>query len=360
MQPQKTPLYDLHVALGGKIVDFAGFLLPVQYANGILHEHKVVRTAAGLFDVSHMGEVSIRGENAAAAVRHLVTNRVSTMTDGQCRYALMCYENGTIVDDLLIYRFAADDYFIVVNAANVEKDFAWMKAHLLPGATITNLSASYAEIALQGPKAKDVLAKVADLSKVPVKNYHFARDIDVGGVTCIVSTTGYTGEAGYEFYCAAANGIKLYNLLLAAGKDLGAEPAGLGARDTLRFEASMPLYGHELSNETVANEVGLDAFIKTDEDFIGRDAILAHKPAFKRIGLKLVDRGIAREHQDVYDAAGAKIGHTTSGGPAPTLGGAYAMARVKASTPSDAPVFIDVRGRKLKAVFTPLPFYKRP
>lgn len=355
----KTALYDKHVELGGKVVDFAGFFLPIQYQKGILFEHKTVREKVGLFDVSHMGEVLIEGPNATAAVRHLVTNTVSTMKCGQCRYTLMCYENGGIVDDLLIYKMSDTKYFLVVNAANVEKDFEWMKSHLLEGATIKNLSGEIAQIAMQGPLAVKVLDKLTDMTKIPVKNYFFAEDIDVGGIKCLVSTTGYTGEAGYEFYCANADAIKLYDTLMAAGAEFGIEPIGLGARDTLRFECAMPLYGHELSKDTIANEVGLPWFIKLDEDFIGRDAIQSHTPAYERRGVKLVDRGIAREHCDVYDAAGTLIGQTSSGGPCPTLNnGAFAMVRVKVGI-GDAPVFIDVRGRKLKAEFVPLPFYSR-
>lgn len=355
---QKTPLYDLHVKLGGTMVDFAGFLLPVQYGNGILHEHKVVRENAGLFDVSHMGEVFISGANATAAVQHLVSNTVATMQIGQCRYALLCYENGTIVDDLLIYRFAENEYFLVVNASNASKDFAWMQAHLLPGASIKDLSAETAEIALQGPKAHDVLAQLVAGKDIPEKNYHFVRNVLVGETECLLSSTGYTGERGFEFYCAPSKAVNLYETLLEAGKPFGVEPAGLGARDTLRFEASMPLYGHELSDQTFANEVGLDVFVKMNEAFIGRDALLGHKSEFQRVGLKLLDRGIARAGEDIFTGKGENVGRVTSGGPAPTLGASYAMARVRTGLPNE-PLLIDIRGRKVKAAFTPMPFYKR-
>lgn len=352
----RTALYETHLKYGGKIVDFAGFELPIQYQNGIVHEHEVVRNGVGLFDVSHMGEIIISGENAEKAVQHLVTNRISTMVDNQCRYALMCYENGGIVDDLLIYRVNSKQFLLVVNASNIEKDYEHMKNNLLSGATLKNISSDISQIALQGRQAKNVLSKLTDITKIPTKNYYFAIDIDVDGINCIVSTTGYTGEAGYELYCANNDAAPLYEKLMSAGKEYGIEPIGLGARDTLRFESSMPLYGHELTADFMANEVGLDFFIKLEEDFIGRDAIANHIPMFQRKGLKLVDRGIAREHSDIFDADGNNIGITTSGGLCLTVGGAYAMARIKKDFVGD--VFIDVRGRKLKASIVDMPFYK--
>lgn len=354
----RTALYDTHVELGGKIVDFAGFELPIQYANGIIHEHNVVRNAVGLFDVSHMGEILIWGGDATAAVQHLVTNKVATMAINQCRYTLMCYEDGGIVDDLLIYKIHDNAYFLVVNAANIEKDFDWMSKNLLSGAHIKNLSDTISQIAMQGPLSAAVMAKLTDIAAIPTKNYYFAKDVDVDGIKCLVSTTGYTGELGYEFYCSNADAPVLYKKLLAAGAEFGIEPIGLGARDTLRFEASMPLYGHELTASTPANEVGLNMFIKHDVDYIGKDAIEDKVPEYERRGLKLTDRGIAREHCDVFNADGELIGTTSSGGPAPTLGGAYAMARVKAGL-TDEVVYIDVRGRRLAAVWTEMPFYKR-
>lgn len=353
----RTALYETHLKYGGKIVDFAGFELPIQYQNGIVHEHEVVRKGVGLFDVSHMGEIIISGAKAEQALQHLVTNRISTMVDNQCRYALMCYNSGGIVDDLLIYRINSEKFLLVVNALNIDKDFAHMAKNMPScGAEIENISAKVSQIALQGRQSKNVLSKLTDISKIPVKNYYFASDIDVDGIKCLVSTTGYTGEAGYELYCANDDVASLYEKLMEAGSEYGIEPIGLGARDTLRFESSMPLYGHELSADTMANEVGLDFFIKLDEDFIGKTSIARHEPQFQRKGLKLLDRGIAREHCDLFDADGNNIGITTSGGLCLTIGGAYAMARLKKDYVGD--VFIDVRGRKLKASIVDMPFYK--
>lgn len=352
----RTALYQTHLSYGGKIVDFAGFELPIQYEKGIVHEHEKVRQSVGLFDVSHMGEIVISGDNAEKAVQHLVSNRVSTMVDNQCRYALLCNERGGIVDDLLIYKINNNQFLLVVNASNIDKDFDHMSQNLLSGATIKNISSEVSQIALQGRNAKNVLSKLTDMSKIPVKNYYFALDIDVGGINCLVSTTGYTGEPGYELYCGNNDVAALYQKLMEAGQEYGIEPIGLGARDTLRFECSMPLYGHELTEDTMANEVGLDFFIKLDEQFIGRDSIANHTPQYQRRGLKLIDRGIAREHCDIFDAEGNNIGFTTSGNLCLTVGGAYAMARLKSHYQGD--VFIDVRGRKIKATMVDMPFYK--
>ncbi|MGI6228917.1 MAG: glycine cleavage system aminomethyltransferase GcvT [Christensenellales bacterium] len=354
----KTPLYETHEKLGGKIVEFGGYLLPVNYQKGIIFEHNAVRCGVGLFDVSHMGEILISGKEAAAALRRLVTNKVSTIKVGQCRYTLMCYPDGGIVDDLLIYKFSDEEYFLIVNAANKDKDFAWITENISGDAVATDLSDKIGQIAVQGPLAEKVMAKTADMTLIPKKRYYFARDVVVFGKKCLVSTTGYTGEDGYEIYCDAADTAEIYEKLMEAGSEIGIEPCGLGARDTLRFESSMPLYGHELSAEIKANEVGLDMFIKSDEEFIGREAILNNPPAYCRRGLKLVDRGIAREHADVYGEDGQKIGFTTSGMPCPTVGGAYAMARIKADYAFDR-VFIDVRGKMLAAEFVTMPFYKK-
>ncbi len=353
----KTALYDTHLQYGGKIVDFVGYELPIQYEKGILHEHETVRTKVGLFDVSHMGEIMIEGPNAEKAVRTLVTNKVSTMLNGQCRYALMCYDSGGVVDDLLIYKFDSERYMLVVNASNIEKDFAHMQSNLISGATIKNISDKVSQIAIQGRLAEKVLSKLTDMSLLPVKNYYFADNILVGRIKCLVSTTGYTGEAGYELYCQNEDAPKLYQKLMESGKEFGIEPIGLGARDTLRFESSMPLYGHELSKDTMANEVSLDFFIKYDEDFIGKESLLNNEPRFERKGIILLDRGIAREHCDLYDKEGNVIGMTTSGGICPTIGGAYAMVRILKGYEGE--IFVDVRGRKLKAQITPMPFYKR-
>lgn len=355
---KRTPLYDIHIKYGGKMTEFAGFELPVQYQKGILHEHAAVRNACGLFDVSHMGEILIEAGNASAALRYLVTNNVADMDINRCRYALMCYPDGGIIDDLLIYKFSAEKFLLIVNASNTQKDFDWIVNNLPDGATAVNVSDMYAQIALQGRYSGQVLAKLTDTGKIPDKIYRFADNVTVAGIKCLVSTTGYTGESGYELYCATADASALYEALYEAGKEFGIEPAGLGARDTLRFESSMPLYGHELSKDTLATETGLNPFIKTDEDFIGREALANKPPMYKRIGLRLVDKGIAREGCAVISDNGLEIGYVTSGGMCPALNGAYAMARVEINFAQDKAV-IDVRGRKLLAETVQMPFYKR-
>ena len=355
---KKTPLYDAHVACGGKLVEFGGYCLPVQYGTGVIREHTAVRTACGLFDVSHMGEILVEGEGAVACLNHLLTNDYTVMRDGQARYSPMCNEAGGTVDDLIVYKIRDGHYFVVVNASNKDKDFAWMKAHGTEGAVITDVSDRYAQIALQGPKAETILRRLTD--RLPEKYYTALFDGRVGDIPCILSRTGYTGEDGFEMYLAPEKAVALWNLLLETGKEDGLIPCGLGARDTLRLEASMPLYGHELSDEITPLESGLKSFVKPDKaEFIGREALLARAPQRHRVGLKAVSRGIIREHQEIF-LNGQKVGMTTSGTHCPSLGGAYAMALVETDIPSEgAAVQVDVRGRMVDAVTVPLPFYRR-
>ncbi|HHT07169.1 MAG: glycine cleavage system aminomethyltransferase GcvT [Clostridiales bacterium] len=358
---KKTPLYDLHLELGGKIVPFAGYLLPVQYQTGVIKEHMAVRTACGLFDVSHMGEILIKGPDALSNLQRFLTNDFADMDIGRVRYSPICNEKGGIVDDLIVYKFAQDEYFLVVNAANKDKDYAWFTQHAKGDVQIIDLSDHYAQLALQGPKAKDILSKLTDADKLPTKYYSFVRDLDVSGVPCLVSRTGYTGELGYELYCAPDKVVQLAKALLEAGADEGLIPCGLGARDTLRLEAGMPLYGHEMSDEITPFEVGLDFFVKMDkDDFIGKQALQdLGEPQRVRVGLVLTDRGIAREESDVYHE-GRKVGVTTSGTLLPYTNKASAMALVqKDIAQADTEVEIDVRGRRLKAKVVDLPFYKR-
>ena len=329
---KKTPLYDTHVECGGKIVPFAGYLLPVQY-QGVIAEHNAVRNDAGLFDVSHMGEITCTGKDALANLNYLLTNDYTTMYDGQARYSPMCNENGGVVDDLIVYKVRDDHYFIVVNAANKDKDFAWMKAHAFGDAVFTDISEEVAQIALQGPKAEAILRKLTNEEDIPEKYYscHFHRTI--GGMDCIISRTGYTGEDGFEFYLAAADAPKFWNLLLETGKEEHLIPCGLGARDTLRLEAGMPLYGHEMDDEISPRETGLGIFVKMQkEDFIGKKALEEREITKKRIGLKVTGRGIIREHMDIY-AGEKKVGVSTSGTHCPHLGYPAAMALVEKNMP---------------------------
>lgn len=355
-----TPLYQTHLAEGGKMVPFAGYLLPVQYPTGVIAEHMAVRTACGLFDVSHMGEVVFKGEGALATLNHLLTNDFTNMAVGRVRYTTMCLPNGGTVDDLVIYKFADDCYLAVVNAANREKDYAHMAANLLADTEIEDISDGVAQLALQGPRAKEILAHLIDPELLPQKYYTAVREVIVSGVPCMISRTGYTGEFGYELYTAADDAPKLWKLLRQAGADEGLIPCGLGARDTLRLEAAMPLYGHEMDETVTPLEAGLAFAVKMQKpEFIGKEALAAAgSPKRVRIGLKATGRGILREKQDVY-CNGEKIGQTTSGTFAPCLKQAIAMAMVDAGhTAPGTPVEVDVRGRRVAAEIVPLPFYK--
>lgn len=358
---KKTPLYDQHVKQGGKIVPFGGWLLPVQYPAGILAEHKAVRGACGLFDVSHMGELILTGPDAVKNLNHLLTNNYSEMADNQVKYSPMCNEEGGVVDDLIVYKMADDKYFIVVNAANTDKDFEWMRSHLIGDVKLENVSDSYAQLALQGPLAEKIMLKLVTEDKLPQKYYSAKYDVDVDGMNCIISRTGYTGEDGFELYTAPENALSLWTLLLGAGEEEGILPCGLGARDTLRMEAAMPLYGHEMDDTVSPRETGLGIFVKMDkEEFIGKKALEEKGvPAVKRVGLKVTGRGIVREHADVF-AGDEVVGHTTSGTFIPTLNAAIAMAIIdKAYAEPGTKLEAAVRNKKVEVEVVPLPFYKR-
>ena len=358
---KKTPLYQTHLDEGGKMVPFAGYLLPVQYPTGVIAEHMAVRTACGLFDVSHMGEIVFRGEGALATLNHLLTNDFTNMTIGRVRYSVMCLPDGGTVDDLVVCKFAEDCYLVVVNAANREKDYAHMAANLLPDTEIEDISDQVAQLALQGPNAKEILAHLIDPELLPQKYYTAVREVIVAGIPCMISRTGYTGEFGYELYTAADDGPKLWKLLRQVGAEHGLIPCGLGARDTLRLEAAMPLYGHEMNETVTPLEAGLNFAVKLQKpEFIGRDALLAAgEPKRVRVGLKATGRGILREEQTVY-LGDTAIGTTTSGTFAPYLKQAIAMALVDADhTAPGTTVEVDVRGRRVPAEIVPLPFYKR-
>ena len=356
-----TPLYECHKASGGKIVPFAGYLLPVQYPTGIITEHMAVRRQAGLFDVSHMGEVLYTGPDALANLQKLLTNDFTNMRASQVRYSIMCYENGGTVDDLIVYKMDDTAYMAVINAANRHKDVSWMREHLFGDVKFEDISDNIAQLALQGPNSQQILTKLASISELPEKYFSFAPEILIGGIKCLVSKTGYTGESGYEIYLSNEDAPKLWNMLLDAGADEGLIPCGLGARDTLRLEASMPLYGHELSETITPIEAGLGFAVKfSKEDFIGKRALLeAGAPIHRRVGLKITGRGIAREHQDVYSNE-SLIGYTTSGTHCPYIGAAMAMAMVDSDHSQIGKIVeVDVRGRRISAEVVALPFYKR-
>ncbi len=356
---KKTPLYDTHVAAGGKMVPFGGFSMPVQYKAGVIAEHMAVREKAGLFDVSHMGEITLQGSDALANLEKIFTNKFANMVDGQARYTVLCNENGGCVDDLIVYKKAENDYLLVVNASNTDKDFAFMKAHAFGDATFTNVSDDWGLLALQGPKAMDILRTLAAEESIPQKFYHAVINGEVAGIPCVVSKTGYTGEDGVELYCAAGDVVALWQKIMEAGEAYGLLPCGLGARDTLRMEAAMPLYGHEMDETVSPLETGLGFAVKMDkEDFVGKAGL--EKPVErKRVGLKVTGRGIIREGGAVF-AEEKQIGVTTSGTHCPFLGYPVAMALVNQdSAQVGDTVEVDVRGRRVAAEVVALPFYKR-
>lgn len=357
---QKTPLYDTHVKYHGKLVEFAGYLLPVQYT-GIVEEHVAVRTKAGLFDVSHMGEIICRGPEALANLQQILTNDFTGMADGQARYSPMCNEEGGTVDDLIVYKIRDDAYFIVVNAANKDKDYRWMADHQFGDAEFVDISADVAQIALQGPRSEEMIRKLTADEDVPKKYYSCVFHAKVAGMDCILSKTGYTGEDGYEIYVSPADAPAMWEALMEAGQEYGILPCGLGARDTLRLEAAMPLYGHEMNDEISPLEAGLSFAVKMGkEDFIGKAAMTERgEPRQKRVGLKVTGRGIVREHEPVY-AGGVQIGVTTSGTHAPYLKYPIAMAYVDlAYAEPGTAVTAQVRGREIPLEVVKLPFYKK-
>lgn len=364
MQGKKTPLYETHVKYGGRIVEFGGWLLPVQYS-GVLAEHKAVRTCAGLFDVSHMGEIWAEGKDAFAFLQNLVTNDLTDLKVGQTRYSPICYEDGGTVDDLLIYKFGEERYLIVVNAANIEKDWAWMQENVGSfQVKLTNKSEETGQLALQGPKALKILQKLTTAPIGDIAYYHFSEKVLVADKTTVVSRTGYTGEDGFEIYCQAQDTPALWEAIMSAGREEGLLPTGLGCRDTLRFECCMPLYGHELSQNITPLMAGLGMFVKLDkENFNGCKALKAQKVnglPQRVMGVEITGRGIARADFPVK-CAGKVIGHVTTGSPAPTLGKNMALALIDTEyAVIGREIFIDVRGKAVPAIIVKKPFYKRP
>ena len=361
---QKTSLYESHVERKGKMVSFAGYLLPVQYETGVIREHMAVRTGAGIFDVSHMGEILVEGEEEDELlhyIQNLVTNDCSTMSAGKVKYKLICNEAGGIIDDLLIYRFHSRKYLFVVNAANREKDFKWMKSQANNNVTVSDISDQIGLIALQGPKSREILEKLSRKDEIPTKYYTFNEKVMVAGCETFVSVTGYTGELGYEIYCKPEDAKTIWKELLAKGKEEGVIPCGLGSRDTLRLEAGMPLSGNEMNDQITPFEVGLSFAVKMEKDnFIGKEALAKKlEPNLRRVGIKITGRGIAREGCKVFYKE-EEIGLTTSGTHCPYLAYPVAMALVnKDYTKVGNPISLEVRKRRIEGEIVPLPFYKR-
>jgi aminomethyltransferase len=360
---RQTPLYDVHLKYGGKIVEFGGWLLPVQYS-GILEEHNAVRSKAGLFDVSHMGEVSVKGPDSCAFIQKLVTNDVAKLMDNQIQYSPMCYPDGGTVDDLLVYRYGSDDYMLVINAANIDKDWNWIKQNSEGfDVKLENMSDSTAQLALQGPLAQEILARLTNAPIDSLAYYWFIPEATVAGKTVMISRTGYTGEDGFEIYCAPQEAAFLWEAIMEAGKSYGLLPAGLGCRDTLRFEACMPLYGHELSAQISPLEAGLSRFVKLDKgEFNGSNALAQQKAkgvARKVVGFVVTGRGIARAGYPVI-AGDKTIGQVTTGSYAPTLGKNLGLALIETDFSKAGQIIdIEIRGKKVAAEVIAKPFYKR-
>ncbi|HET7217236.1 MAG TPA: glycine cleavage system aminomethyltransferase GcvT [Vicinamibacterales bacterium] len=360
---KKTPLNARHRTLGARMVEFGGWDMPVEYS-GITDEHLAVRSKAGVFDVSHMGEIEIAGADALKAVQHITTNDASRLAIGQAHYSALPTPAGTFVDDVLTYRLADDHYMFVVNASNIIKDFNWISAQIagIGDAVAVNTSSRYALVAIQGPIARDVLQTLTGIPLGEIKYYWFTTG-EVAGVRVTVSRTGYTGEDGYEVFVPPASAERVWDAILAAGRPHGVVPAGLGARDTLRLEAAMRLYGNDIDETTTVLEADLGWTIGwKKEEFIGADVLRKQKAegvSRKLVGFEVLDRAIARHGYDVY-VDGAKAGVVTSGTQTPFLKKAIGMAYVPIDRidPGTA-IEIDVRGRRVRGQVIPLPFYKR-
>lgn len=360
---KKTPLYETHLEFGAKMIDFGGWMLPVQYS-GIINEHNAVRKSAGIFDVSHMGEIYITGGDAEAFAGYLVTNDLSKIYPGKVIYSPMCYPDGGTVDDVLVYCLNSENYLFVVNASNIEKDFDWIKSNIKAfNVEVENLSDSYGQIAVQGPKAQEILSELTDVNLDGIEFFKFNTSMVIGGIRALVSRTGYTGEDGFEIYLPASDAPELFTKILNTGKER-IEPCGLGARDTLRFESCLPLYGHELSENISPLKAGLNYFIKLNkENFIGRNALLKEKTEGVSkliVGFEMLERGIARNGYAIFDSSGSEIGIVTSGSMCPTLSKNMGMGLIDAEyTKNGTEIFIGIRNKRVRAITVKKPFYKK-
>jgi aminomethyltransferase len=371
---RKTPLHALHRRLGAKMVNFGGWDMPVEYpaTGGLIAEHKAVRGGVGVFDVSHMGDIRIRSDDdaggALAAVQSISMNDASQLAIGQAHYSALLYPAGTFVDDVIVHRLGGDDFLLVINAGTREKDIDWVRSNTQGFACIVeDLSDAYTQLAIQGPRAVEVLQELTDANLSGIKNYWFTHGTVCGLPRVLIARTGYTGEDGFEIYVPSdkATSEGVWNKVIDAGREFAMIPCGLGARNTLRMEAKMALYGHEISDTINVWEAGLDRYCKMEKgEFVGRAALATAKVAgLKRtlVGIEMIDRGIARDEYRCYDEAGEMIGVVTSGSPSPTLGKNIALAYVPpASAALGTAVYVEIRGQKYKAQVVPTPFYKRP
>jgi aminomethyltransferase len=367
---RRTALHPVHCQMGAKMVEFNGWKMPVEYpsAGGIVAEHNAVRTGVGIFDVSHMGDIRLAGPEALAAVQHISMNDASRLAISQAQYSALLYPEGTFVDDVVVHRLGEDEYLLVINAGTREKDFSWVSDHTRQfNCAVENLSDDFTQIAIQGPKAVDLLQKLTDADLSAVKFYWVTRGTVCGLKNTLIARTGYTGEDGFEIYVPSdePTSARVWNEILQAGKEFGVVPCGLGARNTLRLEAKLPLYGHEISDTINMWEAGLDRFCKMEKpDFIGRAALeKARTEGTKRVlvGLEMLDRGIARDGYKVLDADGRDIGYITSGSPAPFLKKNIALAYVPTELAAlGTELKVEIRGQGVKAQVVPTPFYKKP
>jgi len=366
---RKTALNATHRAAKAKMVDFGGWDMPVEYS-GLIAEHMAVRTGVGLFDVSHMGDIQLRGPNSLAAVQQLCMNDASKLAVGQAQYSAMLYPNGTFVDDVVVHKLSANDYLIVINAGTREKDVQWVRQIIgrMPGAHVNDFSDYYTQLAIQGPRAMETLQKLTPVDLSAIKNYWFVWGQVCGLHNVMIARTGYTGEDGFEIYIPSdvPTSERVWNEVLAAGAEFGMVPCGLGARNTLRLEAGMALYGHEISDTINVLEAGLGRYAKLDKpDFVGREALAEVEasggPKRKLVGLEMIERGIGRDGYAVFTLEGEKIGAITSGSPAPFLKKNIALAYVPIEHSAlETELAVEIRGQKVKARIVPTPFYKKP
>jgi aminomethyltransferase len=364
---RKTALNSVHRRLGAKMVEFNGWDMPVEYS-GIIAEHLAVRTGVGIFDVSHMGDIRLAGPQALAAVQHISMNDASRLAVDQAQYSALLYPQGTFVDDVIVHRLGQDEYLLVINAGTREKDFSWVWDNTRQfDCAVENLSDDFTQIAIQGPKGVDLLQKLTDANLLAVKFYWVTRGTVCGLKNTLIARTGYTGEDGFEIYVPAdeETSARVWNEVLEAGREFGAIPCGLGARNTLRLESKLPLYGHEISDTINVWEAGLDRFCKMEKpEFIGRAALeTARAEPLKRtlIGLEMTGRGIARDGYKVWNEAGAETGYVTSGSYAPFLKKNIALAYVPPEYATlGSTLQVEIRGQGVKAQVVPTPFYKRP
>ncbi|PKD98976.1 glycine cleavage system aminomethyltransferase GcvT [Macrococcoides caseolyticum] len=355
---KRTPLYEKYLEDGAKVIDFSGWALPVQFSS-IKEEHIAVREDIGMFDVSHMGEIIVEGEHALEYLQYVLTNDASKMTDKKAQYTMICNEDGGVVDDLVVYKLEENKYLLVVNAGNTDIDFEWLKSHKKDGVTITNVSSEYGQIAVQGPKTLEKLAPEVKENISEMKLFEFLKDVEIFGKNVILSQSGYTGEYGFEIYCKAEDTLSIWEALL----NLGITPCGLGARDTLRLEAALPLHGQDLSTEITPYEAKMGFSVKLDKgNFIGKSVLETQKLKGvnrKSAGIELLERGIARTDYEVFDKEDNKIGYITSGTQSPLTGRSIALALINTDfTAIDTEVYVQVRKKRIPAKVVKTPFHK--